>query len=210
MVVTDTSAKEVRVTANGSLVAAPDPDELTTASPGDALIARLDDPQVAASLSLILDHADLLATLVVGLDGMIRRGDVIGDNVVSALDEVKGAAAGYKLPDVDLGALRTTLTELTTTLLAAAPTFTKLLQSPLTDPQTIEVMADVGDAVVEARTATAADPRGPKGVFGLMKMVKDPDVSRGLGFMIHVARAFGQRLAAQPPRPTERGARHSA
>lgn len=202
------------MTANGSLIAESDPGEFLAQSPGDELIARLDDPEVAASLSLILDHADLVATLIAGLDGLIRRGDVISESLVSALDEVKGVTAAYKsqnlLPDVDVATLRTTLTDLSTAFIEAAPTFNQLLRSPLTDPRTAQVVADLGDALLDGKAAADADPRGPKGVFALMKVAKDPDVSRGLGFMIHVARAFGRRLAQEQPRASERGPRHLA
>ena len=202
------------MTANGSLIAASEPDELQAPTPGAELIARLDDPQVAASLSLILDHADLVATLIAGLDGMLRRSDVISESVVSAIEEVKGATAGYKgqklLPDIDIATLRTSVTNLSTAFIDAAPTFNQLLRSPLTDPQTAQTIADMGDAVLEGRAAADADRRGPKGVFALMRVTKDPDVLRGLGFMIHVARAFGRKLAQDPPRASERGPRHSA
>lgn len=206
------------MTSNGSLVAASAPDELMATSPGDELIQRLDDPEVAASLSLILDHADLVATLLTGLDGLVRRGDVISDSLASAIGEVRDVASAYTaanngqklLPDVDMASLRATVTDLSTAFLEAAPAFSMLLRSPLTDPQTAHLIAEVGDALLEGKAAAEADPRGPKGVFALMKVAKDPDVSRGLGFMIHVARAFGRRLAQDPPRTSERGPRHSA
>lgn len=197
-----------------SLMAPSDTDAFLAASPGDELIQRLDDPALASSLSLILDHADLLAMLVVGLGGLLRRGDVISDSLVSALAEFKTAGASFTsqtlLPDVDVPELQSTVAGLASALIAAAPTINKVLRSPLTDPQTAHVLADVGEALLEGKAAAAEDPRGPKGVFALMRVTKDPDVSRGLGFMIQVARAFGKRLVQDPPRPEERGPRHSA
>jgi len=191
-----------------------DNDELVEESPGDDLIARLDDPKIASSISLILDHADLLATIVAGLDGMIRRADVIGENLASGVSEVRGLAASRNgqrtWPSVDVAAVSDTVSRLSAAVVDATPAIDKLLRSPLTDPQTADVLADVGEALLEGRQAAAADPRGPKGIFALMKVAKDPDVARGLGFMIHIARAFGQRL--DPANATNRGAtaRHAA
>ncbi|OBC08900.1 hypothetical protein A5784_05755 [Mycobacterium sp. 852013-50091_SCH5140682] len=187
--------------AHASLIDSRESEDLIADSPGDAIIARLDDPQIATSISLILDHADLIATIIVGLDELVRRAEVIGDNVASGLAEVRGLAAASSgtasWPAVDLGALSETVARLSAAVINAAPALDTLLRSPLTDPETAGVLADAGEALLEGKRAAATDPRGPKGVFALMRVTKDPDVSRGLGFMIHIARAFGRRLAPQ-------------
>jgi len=201
------------VAANASLIDSLDPDELIAESPGDEILARLDDPRVASSLSLILDHADLLAIIVVGLDGLVRRAEVIGDNLDSAVTEVRDVAATSSSqrswPDVDIAAISDSITRLSSAAIDATPAFERLLRSPLTDPQTAEVLAQVGEALLEGKHAADADPRGPKGVFALMRLTKDPDVSRGLGFMIQIARAFGKKLAQSAP-DTSSTARHAA
>lgn len=183
--------------ANGQLVAL---------APADQLRDRLEDPAVAASLNSLLDHADLLAILVTGLDGLVRRGDEISESLSSAVGELRGPAAslsaglpGFDQVKADLGAidvhaLVASLTSLTSALVAATPTLDKLLHSPLVDPQAADVLAELGQALVEGKTAAAADPGGPKGLFGLWRVSKDTDINRGLGFLVHVARAFGRQL----------------
>ena len=47
-------------------------DSVNGAGPADAVRERLDDPRVAEALTTLLDHADLLAVLVSGLDGFVR------------------------------------------------------------------------------------------------------------------------------------------
>jgi hypothetical protein len=202
------------VAAYASLIAHPDGDELIDESPGDDLIQRLDDPQIASSLAVILDHADLLATIIMGIDGMLRRSDVIGESLAAGVAEVRDLAASSNgqrlLPSIDLAAMSDTLTRLSAAVVDATPAIDRLLHSPLTDPQTAEVLAQVGEALLEGKRAAAEDPRGPRGVFALMRVTKDPDVSRGLGFMIQIARAFGKRLAP-PERPKDSSApRHAA
>jgi hypothetical protein len=202
------------VAAHASLTARPDGDELIEDSPGDDLIQRLDDPQTASSLAVILDHADLLAVLISGLDGLLRRAEVIGDSLASGVAEVRELSASSNgqrpWPSVDVAALSDAVTRLSASVVDATPALEKLLHSPLTDPQTVNVLAEVGEALVEGKRAAAEDPRGPKGVFALMRVTKDPDVSRGLGFMIQIARAFGRRLAPPSGATESQAPRHAA
>ncbi|BBU20757.1 DUF1641 domain-containing protein [Mycobacterium xenopi] len=196
-----------------SLVGQSEIDGLTDPSPGDDLLQRLDDPRIASSLSQILDHADLLATIIAGLDGLLRRAEVIADSMVSGIAEIREVAASTNgqraWPSLDVTGLSDSVARLSAAAVEAAPAVERLLRSPLTDPQTAEVLAQVGEALLEGREAAVADPRGPKGVFAVMRVVKDPDVSRGLGFMIHIARAFGRRLAPEPTKK-QRVPKHAA
>lgn len=181
--------------------------QVVTLSPADQLRDRLDDPAVAASLNNLLDHADLLAILLTGLDGFVRRGDAISETLASAVGELRAGArdfSGANLPSfdgvaselrsVDLQALAASLSELASSLVTATPALNKILQSPLVDPRAVDVLGELGQALVEGKTAAAADPGGPKGLFGLWRVSKDKDVNRGLGFLVQVARAFGKRL----------------
>ncbi|MGV0849625.1 DUF1641 domain-containing protein [Mycolicibacterium phlei] len=172
------------------------------ATPRDDLIRRLEDPQTAASLQQILDHVDLLATLIDGLDGFIRRADVISDSVSDGINEVKQLASANNgqrtWPSVDVAALSDTVTRLSAAAANAAPALERLLNSPLTDPRTADTLAELGEALIEGRQAAAAERGKPKGLFALMRATKDPDVARGLGFMIQIAKAVGQQLGQAP------------
>lgn len=172
-------------------------------SPADALRDRLDDPRIAESLNNLLDHADLLAILVGSLDGFIRRGDEIGESLLSAVHELNGTSLAAAIPGaeslkgIDLQGLAASLASLSGSLVGATPALNTLLTSRLTDPQAAEVLALLGQALVEGKAAADADPGGPKGLFGLWRVTKDKDITRGLGFMVQVARAFGRRLAPE-------------
>lgn len=190
--------------ANVSLVEVVDQD--SGVSPVDTLRKRLDDPAVAASLNSLLDHADLIAILVAGLDGLVRRGDEISESLASAVGELRGQGSSLtaaipgleearsEFRGVDVAALVVNLAAVSKALIDATPAMNTLLRSPLVDPQSAQVLAGLGEALVEGRAAAEADPGGPKGLFGLWRVSKDKDINRGLGFMIQVARAFGRRL----------------
>ena len=176
------------MTANGQAVAV---------TPADTVRDRLDDPQVAAALNTLLDHADVLAVLVSGLDGFVRRGDTITSTLSSAVSEFRGASSAGAIPGaeafkgVDLQTLAASLATLSASVAGATPSLNTLLTSKLTDPQAAQVLASLGDALIDGK-AGAANP--PKGLYGLYKATKDPDVSRGLGFLLAVAKSFGRRV----------------
>lgn len=171
------------MTANGQAVAV---------TPADTVRDRLDDPQVAAALNTLLDHADVLAVLVSGLDGFVRRGDTITETLSSAVSEFRGASPGSDaLKGVDLQGLAASLATLSGSVVTATPALNTLLSSGLTDPQAAQVLASLGDSLVDGK-AGAANP--PKGLYGLWKATKDPDVARGLGFLLAVAKSFGRRV----------------
>ena len=58
------------------------------------LVAQLSEPQTAAALRHILQHADLLDALISGLDGTIRRGDTIAENIGASWREFGAATNG--------------------------------------------------------------------------------------------------------------------
>jgi hypothetical protein len=173
--------EEARVVANAQVVR----------SPVDGLRARLDDPQVAAALDDLLRHADLLATLVDGLDGLVRRGDVITDSVADAVGELRGAApwAGTDLPE-----LARSIGTLSGAVVGATPALNTLLTSHLTDPRAVEVISQLAAALVEGRDRVHDGEPAPTGVLALLRALRDPDVARGLGFFLQVAKAFGAQF----------------
>lgn len=140
--------------------------------PLDALAERLLDPKTASALNTLLDHADLLAVLVSGLDGLVSRGDTITDSLASGAVELRaaqGAGSG------ELGRLLVALRQ-------------------LTRPEVVDVVGAASRAVAAGSRQTAADRTRISGIRGLLRAIKDPDVSRTLGLAASVAKAFGREL----------------
>ena len=117
-------------------------DRLLNAS---ALLERLNEPQTAAALHLLLDKAELLAFSVSAVDSLLQRGEVIADNVAASIHELRAA-----LPDdssqltAQLVRLSRTLPQLTETVeqlttLTAQPTFQRLLAT-LSKPETLAAL----------------------------------------------------------------------
>lgn len=169
-------------------------DPLSTRSPADDLLERLEEPAVVAALNTLLDHADVLALALVALDGFLSRGDVIANALADAAVEFRGVSIdGGPLAGVDIKAVARTVASLSGPLVAATPALTELIDRA-TDPKTLEVANQLTTAVVEGGRNAANTPP-PGGAFALLRTLKDPDVARGIGFFTEVAKAFGRQRA---------------
>ena len=164
-----------------------------SARPVDAIAERLNDPAVAASLVTLLDNAELLSTLVLGLSGLVERGDVIMDSIGEAVHEAQ-RAGGIEAPAgapslAELGSLAGQLT-------AAAPLLGQMLESPMASPATVDLLSIVSDAATEGAANARANGTKVAGLRGAWKSLKDSEVQHGLGFVIEIARSLGRRMDA--------------
>ncbi len=161
----------------------------------EELITRLGDPRVAQSLNALLDHVDLLALLVAGLDGLLRRGDTITESLTQGVEDLRGLEGGSGLPNAgEMVELTQGLARLTPALIDLLPTIEHLLRSDLGDPRVIDIAGMGSRALVRGAAQAEAHPPRVSGVLALMRALKDDDVARGLGFLVSVAKAFGQEL----------------
>jgi hypothetical protein len=160
-----------------------------SAAPIDAVTERLNDPGVAASLVTLLDNAELLSTLVLGLSGLVSRGEMIVDSLAEGIHDLR--AAGSARPDgaPSLAELRTVTSE----LVEAAPALRQVLASSMTTPATIDLLSMLSEAAVEGADRARRN-RTEVGAFGAVKALKEPEVQRGLGLLIEIARALGRRM----------------
>lgn len=158
------------------------------------LLDRLEDPRTASALHTLLDNVELLSVVVRGLDGLARKGDVIGDTLAEVLHEVRAAGRSTGLDPLLTSRQLATLIP---TLAEASPAIQRILASPIVEPEPIDVLSDAANAlVIGLKAAQAKDTR--VGLRGLMKATRDDDVQRGLGFLVEVARAFGRHLNSSP------------
>ncbi len=160
----------------------------------DRLVDRLSQPQTASALHLLLDNAELLAVMVSGLDGLARKGEVIGDTLAEVLNEVRAAG---KATGLDVRETSRQLSTLIPTLAEASPAINRILASPIVEPEPIAVLSEAAEALVKGLQAAQANQTKVVGIRGLLKVTKDPDVQRGLGFLVEVAKVFGRDLATK-------------
>lgn len=168
--------------------------------PVDAITERLNDPAVAASLVTILDHIDLLSIVVTGLNEFFERGDTIIDSIASGVAEVRDAQAATGSTFDLKGAIdqakagAALLQDALPTLKAALPSLTKLVQSGLIDDQLVDVLGLVGKSAVDGTRNAKANATAVTGIRGTLKALKDPEVARGMGLLVEIARSLGKNL----------------
>jgi hypothetical protein len=161
--------------------------ELSTITPAEVLRARLDDPEVAAALLTLLDNADLLALVVQSLDGLLRRADVISSSVESGLGDVRALADSARF-----------LVEPTRKLAEQAPGIadaaSALLDSGMFNREVVTLLGQFADALVTGREAALSNGTTVTGLRATLHVLRDPEVGRGLGLLVEVARALGRGL----------------
>ena len=170
----------------------------------DTLKNQLEQPQVAAALSNLLDHADLLAILLVGLDGLVSRSETIGEALLDGVQDLRQVAdANPQLEDLDPGAILGSLLALSSSLPKLTPAITRLvdaglidgvLDSGITSPIVLDQISKLGRGLASGAEQAAIAPVHVPGAFGLLKLLKDPDINRGLGFFLSVVKAIGGEL----------------
>ena len=71
-----------------------------------------------------------------------------------------------------------------------------VLSSEILAHQTTEVVGRMGRAIV-----TAEHEARPLGIWGLLRALRDPEVQRAAGFLVAMARRFGEELESVPQLP---------
>lgn len=166
--------------------------------PRDALLDRLNDPKTIESLNTILDNLELIAFSVTAADGFLRRSDAVIDAVTDGVHELRDT-----IPSLDNDLVKTEeiiprLTQLAKvgvqiSDLMNSDEFDALMQSGVLSPETLTVVGQAGDALVESRQEAAqSDQR--IGIFGLLRALNDPDIQRSLNFLLTFSKKFGRKL----------------
>lgn len=185
----------------------------TTSATGtsDALQARLADPQVANALASLLDHAELLAILVEGLDQFVSRSEIIGDSLLANISDLRTTvenSPGLKESGVSFQEVTESAASLAGVLPKAAPgmvaavesgAIDRLLSSDLVSPEAVDQVAVLARGFARGKDDFANRPVEVGGALSLMRLLKDPDVNRALSYFATVAKAVGQELASPTP-----------
>lgn len=165
-----------------------------SADPAAVLAERLAEPRVADALNTLLDHADLLAVLVTGLDGLISRGDIITDALADGVSELRSAGQQTRLDTADMVSSLRQVAAAAPPLLDKLPVLENLLSSDLADPRVIDVAGAVSRAAIRSAEQAQSGDLKITGLRALRRGLKDPDVSRALGFVLSIAKALGAEL----------------
>lgn len=184
----------------------------------ETLLEKLENPEVVAALSSLLDNVDLLAVLIAGLNGLVQRSELMGEAIMDGFGDLRTMTGGVTAPEEIMGLNVKTVLGDVTELSKALPALTEALPQ-LTSilPKVAPGLAEIADAglidefirsgLTEARSVDQlgnllkgvakginSKPVEVSGVLSLVRQVKDPDVSRGLGFALGLLQAIGAQI----------------
>ena len=165
----------------------------------DELALLLRDPEIRASLSVLLSNAPTLAAFTTMGNQLLARGPEIMDNVNGLVQQARGPlseqSGGARLTSA-VGALAD-IAPLAQPLAARTEVITSFLDSPILDPEIVEIIGRLGEAALDADKATRGRTMEVGGVFALLKALKDPQVQETLAFLVEFAKVFGQSQSAK-------------
>lgn len=172
-----------------------------------SLVERLEDPRVAAGLQNLLDHVDLLAVLVIGLDGFIGRSEVIGDALIDGVSDLRAVADEARPSEpIDVSSIVASLVAMSKALPKLTPTLTRvadedliggMLDSGIISADSLVHVGMLATAVNEGANQATAEPIEIRGALSMYRQLKDPDIARGLGYTLSILKAVGRQLDSE-------------
>ncbi|MFZ0325045.1 MAG: hypothetical protein WAN48_13070, partial [Actinomycetes bacterium] len=140
---------------------------------------------VRASLAVLAQNAPTLAFLVTAANELLGRSRDIVDNIQGRVEMVRDGVAGADRTQVEQ------YTQLLKAFGDASPTVQEFLQSPVLQPEVVEVIGRLGQAAVEADQVT----RGRSTRFSpwqtWRELRRDPNAGTTVAFGLAFAKSFG-------------------
>jgi len=161
--------------------------ELLSSTPADQLRARLDDPNVAASLNLVLDNIDGLALAALAVNGLVHRADTISDSLSGSLKDAKALGESIQF-------LASPTKRLADEAPAIADAAEALLDSGMLSRDVVTLLGQFAQAFVTGAENARARRTSVSGPLAAIRALKDPEVARGFGLLVEVSRALGKTL----------------
>lgn len=159
----------------------------------DDLAQLLRDPEIRASLAMLVANAPTLAALTTMGTALLQRGPEIADNVNSMILQARGPlteqSGGQRLTTA-VGALAD-IAPLAQPLAARSEVITGFLDSQILQPEIVDIVGRLGEAAMHADQQTRGKQAEVGGVFALLRELKDPKVQETLAFLIEFAKYFG-------------------
>ncbi|MEZ6096824.1 MAG: DUF1641 domain-containing protein [Pirellulaceae bacterium] len=170
------------------------------------VLDKLTQPETLALLNDLIERLPLIAMMVDSMEGFIKRGDTIADNVAGMVKELKLSDKKF-----DVAQIASTLESLPK-LKEAGEQFlnsgladgglpkvidagVSMIESGMMDKDVVATLGYLGKVSVETyHEVTEQNVQPVGGVFALMRATKDPDVQKSIGFFFAFAKAFAKHL----------------
>lgn len=161
----------------------------------DLLVNRISQVETATSILSLLDRIELLSLLLSGMDELLQRGDTIADSISDGISEMKRISTEVNSSKtISISDLISNFSKLTISLSDQAPAISALLDSGMLNNDVVDLLSTAAGAAVEANFNSRKPGSTIKGVRALLRAMKDPEVSRGITFVVELARSLGRRM----------------
>lgn len=157
----------------------------------DIVWDKLQEPQVATAVASLLDHADLLAVLLDGLDQLVARSETVGESLFASVSALRTTVEGN-------AALAVASERLDFKGLAASAQ--RLAASDVVTPKAIDSVGVLARGLVAGGAQFERDPVEVTGVFSLARLLKDPDIRRAISYGATIAKSIGQEIQTEATR----------
>lgn len=146
------------------------------------IATHLQNPRLMNAIANLLNQTEAIEMLA----NLAEQGPGLLSIVADSADEFVATAQFdvELLTDKGLGALVKIIE------FVQSSQFETLLDSGMLDPQAVAVLGKVGKALANSSHQEIK----PMGAWGLLKLLGDPDVQQGLGFLANFGRHIGQEL----------------
>jgi uncharacterized protein YjgD (DUF1641 family) len=166
------------------------------------VLDRLQDPAIANSLEGLIGRLDRITAMLEALERLLVRAPQFSDNLNTLVHQLRDQNTGRaieaakQLGSIDPRRLVQLLNELFAVVESSQTQ--ALLRSSVFLDQSVALVDEAAASALQA-TADAAAARRTTGIFGLIALIKEPDVQRTLQFGIAFARRFGRKLRNRHP-----------
>lgn len=168
------------------------------------ILERLTDPATLSAINQLLNQLPLLAAMGQMFESFLARGDTIADNVSDAFHELKlkdvnpekwirAIETLPKLQQIGDQVLESGL--LGEGVQSIVDAGKSAIQAGLLDKPVVDTLCSLGKESAAAFMEAQQRPAPPVvGIFGMLKVMRDPDVQKSLGFFQAFAKAFAKNL----------------
>ncbi len=170
------------------------------------LVQRLTEPETLAILNNLLDKLPLMAMMIEALDGFVRRGDTIAENVAGIVHELKLNERNFDTDKlVDFLKSLPKLQEMGEHLLNSGladdglpkviDAGVSVINSGMLDKEVVTTLGELGRKAVHTFLEVKQQKPAPiGGLWATLRASKDPDVQKSVGFFFAFAKAFAKHL----------------
>ncbi len=156
------------------------------------LADKLTRHEVLDGLEQLAEHGDKLQKLV-------ALADAIPDTVATTVDVFDDLVARSQEKGIDFVEFGHHMSTAANRFahFVQGPEFEAVLDSGILEPETLRIVGHAGDALAEACDEEEYEKMG---FFGLLRVMRDDDVRRAIGFAAAFARRFGSEFDDNAPR----------